>query len=172
MFDGFLLHIVMFVLPLMLANLSHMICIKLDLFPSLAQPISERYFGESKTYRGFVLLTVFTAAYCVAMVYLFTLKFVPFAMVVGAVLGFVYALAELPNSFMKRRLNIESGQQGKRKWLQLFVDKLDSLLVLIPVYYVIIDISIIQVIFLLLLSFLIHVFLSFTVWKLGLKKNW
>ena len=153
MCDGFLLPIVMFVLPLVLANLSHMICIKLDLFPSLARPISERHFGESKTYRGFVLLTVFTAAYCVAMVYLSKLKFVPFAMVVGAVLGFVYALAELPNSFMKRRLNIEIGQQGQCKWLQLFVDKFYVLFVLISVYYVIIYISIIQVIFLFLLSF-------------------
>jgi hypothetical protein len=122
MLDGFLIHIVTFVLPLMLANLSHMVCIKLDLFPKLARPIAVRYFGESKTYRGFILLILFTAFYCVSLVYLFSFSFDSFAVVVGAVLGFGYTLGELPNSFVKRRLNIESGRHGKWKWLQLIVD--------------------------------------------------
>ena len=172
MLDGFELHIVTFVLPLMMANLSHMVCIKLDLFPQLARPIAVRYFGESKTYRGFILLILFTAFYCVSLVYLFSFSFDSFAVVVGAVLGFGYALGELPNSFVKRRLNIESGGHGKWKWLQLIVDKIDSLIVLIPVYYIISDISFIQAVFLFLLSFSIHVVLSFIIWKLGLKKNW
>jgi hypothetical protein len=170
MLDGFLIHIVTFVLPLMLANLSHMVCIKLDLFPKLARPIAVRYFGESKTYRGFILLILFTAFYCVSLVYLFSFSFDSFAVVVGAVLGFGYTLGELPNSFVKRRLNIESGRHGKWKWLQLIVDKIDILIILISVHYVILYISFIQAVFLFLLSFAIHVILSFTVWKLGLNR--
>lgn len=76
--------------------------------------MAARYFAESKTYRGFILFIVFTVFYCVSLVYLFS-----FTVFVGAVLGFSYALGELLNSYVKRSLNIESGRQGKWRWLLL-----------------------------------------------------
>ena len=55
--------------------------------------------------------------------------------------------------------------------MQLVIDKLDSLIFLIPVYYVISSISMVHSIILFIGSFVLHVFVSYLVWKLGLKKN-
>ena len=60
MLDGFFVHIQSFVIPLLFANLLHMVCIKLNVLPILARPISMRWFGYGKTFRGFILLTIFT----------------------------------------------------------------------------------------------------------------
>ena len=47
----------------------------------------------------------------------------------GAIVGLVYRLAELPNSFIKRRLGIEAGGSSHSWsgfWLQFLTDHLDS----------------------------------------------
>ena len=47
----------------------------------------------------------------------------------GAFFGLTYSLFELPNSFIKRRLGVKSGQEAdKNKWLFFFMDKSDSAL--------------------------------------------
>lgn len=48
----------------------------------------------------------------------------------GALLGFAYVLFELPNSFLKRRLDIPSGETGSGAvgLLFFFIDQIDSLL--------------------------------------------
>ena len=46
----------------------------------------------------------------------------------GAIVGLVYRLAELPNSFIKRRLGIEAGGSAVLVWvlLAILTDHLDS----------------------------------------------
>jgi len=170
MLDGFFVHIQSFVIPLLFANLLHMVCIKLNVLPILARPISMRWFGYGKTFRGFILLTIFTGFFAWGVAQ-FNASSPSDQLVIGMILGFVYALGELPNSYIKRRLEIGSGKQGTRKYLQLVIDKLDSLIFLMPVYYVISSISMVHSIILFIGSFVLHVFVSYLVWKLGLKKN-
>ena len=120
MLKGFEEHIILFVLPLTLANLLHMLVVKLDLFSLLAKPVSMRLFGAGKTYRGFVLLPFFTALLCGVGGYLFYAELTVTTFMLGALLGLVYAIGELPNSFVKRQLKIKSGAHGAYRWLQLF----------------------------------------------------
>lgn len=49
------------------------------------------------------------------------------AWLAGAICGLTYCLAELPNSFAKRRLGISPGMRVRRnRWLQYLIDQADS----------------------------------------------
>lgn len=164
-------HIFAFVLPLFCSNVLHMLIVKRGWLSALEIPISERLFGPSKTYRGFAVLMVLTAL-CST---LFSMINYPDSVLtpgsMGLVLGFAYALGELPNSFIKRRRGIASGQKGERPFLQLLFDKSDSLVVMLIPYTLLMDIRWFQSLVLFALSFAIHLSFSWLFWKLNLKRS-
>ena len=109
-----------------------------DLFPfsKMNIPASSRLFGANKIIRGFVTLPLANAlSHAVASAtterYSAYGTFLVFEspIVSGAIVGLVYRLAELPNSFIKRRLGIEAGGSSQ-SWsgfcLQFLTDHLDS----------------------------------------------
>ena len=106
-----------------------------DLFRKLAVPIDRGItigdhwlFGPNKTWRGVVVMTCGTAIGA-ALLFPITppapLGTVERA-VAGALMGLSYTLAELPNSFVKRRLGIAPGEVTGR--VQELADLADSVL--------------------------------------------
>ncbi|NNL86764.1 MAG: CDP-archaeol synthase [Myxococcales bacterium] len=134
-------------LPLLGGGLVHGICLRYDLFPRLATPIDrgarlggKPIFGSHKTFRGPLAMVVGTAL--TLWIQARWLHEVPAARhlelfdygatspwFLGAALGLGAALAELPNSFVKRRLGVAPGgaSKGARVAVFYFVDQVDLL---------------------------------------------
>lgn len=107
---------------------------KTSVFELLNQPIQTKLFGANKKWRGLVslplamvlsvyilhfieLLTPFPAANLILFSDFNLLEF-------GLLVGFIFNLSELPNSFIKRRLAIPPGDESSK--LFYFVDHMDS----------------------------------------------
>jgi len=131
--------------PILIAGLVHVAVITFDLAPALARPIDagrrwrgRPVFGSNKTWRGFVVMPAATAITIAAQQSLAArfarlaaiaplARGAPQAWIVGAICGTAYVLAELPNSFVKRRLGIAPGTSAPRaRAAQYVVDQLDS----------------------------------------------
>jgi CDP-2,3-bis-(O-geranylgeranyl)-sn-glycerol synthase len=131
--------------PILLAGLAHVAVITLDLAPGLAQPIDagrrwrgRPLLGSNKTWRGFVVMPSASAITIAAQQILAARsprlaavaplrRRAPPAWIVGAICGAAYVVAELPNSFVKRRLGIAPGTSAPRaRVAQYLVDQLDS----------------------------------------------
>ena len=130
------------VAPILAAGLLHVAVIALDLGPSLARPVDggrgpggRPLFGRNKTWRGFVVMPIATALTVVARDALLARAPVrrryPRApsWLIGAACGAAYVLAELPNSFLKRRLGIAPGGRTRHVPVaQYLSDQLDSVI--------------------------------------------
>ena len=128
-------HILVVVLPLVISNTLHMLLVKFSRLKALSKPISDKYFGKNKTWRGFVFLMVVNALLVFTIVELFGLNFNN-AAALGALLGFTYLLFELPNSLMKRKLGVEPGEKHRRyRYFFSWIDKSDSAFGLCLVYF-------------------------------------
>jgi len=134
------------ILPVVLAGLGHVLVLKLKIVTGLAVPLDggrrwrgQPLFGENKTWRDVVLMTALTAVftrvqhgYCrqrrgavVSVVNDYSAS----PWLCGAIMGLCYCLAELPNSFAKRRLGIPPGKSTRCGALaQYVVDQTDSVL--------------------------------------------
>jgi hypothetical protein len=134
--------------PVIFAGALHIAAIRLNLCPSLARISldggltfrSRRIFGDNKTLRGLVLMVAFTIFTTAAEAALAAhvewareitprqlLSAGPFKW--GALLGLGYVLGELPNSFLKRQIDIAPGAPGSGFLAPVFwiVDQIDSL---------------------------------------------
>ena len=106
-----------------------MVAVKINLLPFLKIPLNEKLFGKNKTWRGIILMCLFSIpGVLLAQKLDNSLGFSDanlFLLSIG--LGLGYTLSELPNSFFKRRLNIAEGKTSdKHKWLQIIIDQGDS----------------------------------------------
>ncbi|MDF1664701.1 MAG: CDP-archaeol synthase [Planctomycetota bacterium] len=134
--------------PVIIAGVLHMILAKLNVLSVLKVPLDrgkewreKRIFGDNKTWRGVVLMIVLTmAAYEIqtwsyrASDFVRGLAYYDYDAVnsyfAGFMLGLGYILAELPNSFVKRRLDIKAGKgdKGLKGKIFMVVDQGDSVL--------------------------------------------
>jgi CDP-archaeol synthase len=133
--------------PVLIAGLVHVAVITLNLAPELARPIDagrrwrgRPLLGSNKTWRGFVVMPAATAITIAAQQALAARsphgaalaplrRGAPAAWIVGAICGAAYVIAELPNSFVKRRLGIAPGTSApKARVAQYVVDQLDSVI--------------------------------------------
>lgn len=140
--------------PVAIAGILHMVVVKANLFAALKVPLDggrtlggKPIFGENKTWRGLLFMIGASAALAAAQ----GLAWGPWAAraqaepfpfaglkhgfaggyaLVGAVLGLGYALGELPNSFVKRRIAIEPGKTslGAIGAAFLVIDQADSVI--------------------------------------------
>jgi hypothetical protein len=125
------------VAPVLLAGLAHVGVLKANLLGRLAMPLDaggswrgRPIFGANKTWRGPVVMTLGTA---LTTRLLHVLHPPPWQARIGsdwtcgAVVGLAYVLAELPNSFVKRRLRVPPGGRSRRLGgVQYVVDQADS----------------------------------------------
>jgi hypothetical protein len=116
--------------PLLLAAVAQGVCIKYDWFKILKRPLDmgrtyrgRRIFGDHKTWRG-VLINVFGCSLgaliqgrLLAQVsfppWLPLLDYDRHALLAGILLGAGMSFGELPNSFLKRQMEIPPGAQRK-----------------------------------------------------------
>lgn len=183
------------ILPLVLAGISNMIWVKLPWFQAWRVPMDQgrywrdgrRILGDNKTWKGFVGMIIMTALWL--QVFELLAKTQPWAAALsllpfrhwpglmgwfyGALWGLSYVLAELPNSFIKRRLGIEPGQtgQGMLGFLFTLLDQSDSVLGCLLAMQMFYRSSWIDSLAILILATALHYLTNLLLFVLGLKKR-
>ncbi len=173
--------IVYFILPLLLTSvIHHFIVIRYHLFSTLAYPVDfsqklfkQPLFGKTKTFRGFIVLILVNGLLTWLFSYLFPdIKFNINALYAGMVLGFGYALGEIPNSFLKRRFLIKESAKGKGilGGFFSFFDHFDSVLGATIALFFIYKVNIQLFISLILIGGLIHYLVDLVLYQIGYKR--
>ncbi|MBP5261993.1 MAG: CDP-archaeol synthase [Clostridiales bacterium] len=182
-------------LPTILAGIFNMIWIKLPILKVLKKPIDggrdfadgKRIFGDNKTWKGiagYVLLNiVFTVLWglvcrnpSVASWDFFYLEHdstLNYNLLVGSLLGLGYSLFELPNSFLKRRLDITPGKTIKGFWkvFFIFLDQADSIFGVAIVVWIFHDIGILLYLGFVAVGAVTHIVLNMLLYFAHLRKN-
>ncbi len=174
-YENFLFSLTL-ILPLVISGFLHMFIVKKNLFSVLNKPISVDLFGRNKTYRGFVAMPVLTYIGLLCSNWISYFKNHQFNQVqilsLGLLLGLFYALFELPNSWMKRRLNIEPGKTpNKNKALFIFIDQADSVMGCLFAYALFMDLTILTVVFVIFLGPSLHLMVNFVLYLFKLRKE-
>ena len=172
--NEFKVHILMFIIPGVIGNVAHMFLVKKDLLSFFAKPVSVALFGKNKTLRGFIFLPVAIGMVCLLDSFIWG----PFGndylsdFLIGVGLGLAYMLAELPNSYVKRSRGIAPGESSaKFSITQLIIDKSDSLIGACVFYYFVMNITREEILLLFLISFGLHVSISYLLVFVKLKKS-
>jgi hypothetical protein len=139
-------------IPIVIGGVLHMVVVSRQLWPQYAVPIYTPWLGANKTWRGMIAVPLLTAfgALCLwpvnTCLNLTILSQNLFALLsAGFLAGIGYVLAELPNSFIKRRLGIGAGEVPTRgKYLVILADQLDSGIGFSLAYYWYLQLSIEQ----------------------------
>lgn len=167
--------------PVLAAGLiHHFLVVRYNWLPSLKKPLDggltwrgRRLLGDSKTFRGFLIVTVCSGLFMFLVSPFITipLKHSPFLS--GSLLGFGYSLLELPNSFLKRRMGIREGAfaKGRSKPLWAILDQTDSViggLLFLPAVY---TPSWRLIVVLFLVGTLLHVAIDGCLYRFGYKKG-
>ena len=107
---------------------------KTPLFQLLNIPIQTQWFGANKKWRGLVSLpfAMLVSVYLISFIEQVipnipqdAILFSSFNLLeFGLLVGFIFNLSELPNSFIKRRLDIPPGDESSK--IFYFVDHMDS----------------------------------------------
>ncbi len=123
-------------IPIVFGGVMHMVAVKRHWLPGLVRPVSPSCFGANKTWRGMLLVPIYSGAGALILWPLMWLQpqWLPSALQGGATLlvagmagGLGYVLAELPNSFIKRRLGVAPGATPQRhRSLYILADQVDS----------------------------------------------
>jgi hypothetical protein len=128
------LNLLWLALALFIAGVIEAFLWKTSFFQLLNQPIQVDLFGANKKWRALISLPLAMAisVYLLHFVEI-SLPSLPREAILfsnfnllefGLLVGFVFNLSELPNSFIKRRLNIPPGDESSK--LFYFVDHMDS----------------------------------------------
>lgn len=90
----------------------------------------------------------------------------------GLCCGLAFMLAELPNSFIKRQLDIAPGQAPTNPWLKpviLLMDRLDSVIGALLILSLLVPVSLATWLWVLLLGPVLHALFSIAMYALGIK---
>jgi CDP-archaeol synthase len=178
-------------LPLLIGLALHGFCIKYDLLAFLYYPIDrgrkfcgKRIFGDNKTYRGLVVVSLGTAIgfamqslllhqiASIRSVELFDYAFFK-SVALGAAIGVAAMLSELPNSFIKRQFEIAPGTAAKGwKSIIFYVyDQIDFLLGAWLVLASVVPVTVTRVLFSSGLLLVAHQIMSSVGYALGMRKT-
>jgi CDP-2,3-bis-(O-geranylgeranyl)-sn-glycerol synthase len=174
--------------PLLLGLACHGLCIRFGWLRGLARPIDagvilrgRRLFGDNKTYRGVAAVALGTAAGVALQVLLHWLGVArglelldydrPAAVALGLALGAAAMLGELPNSLLKRQLDIAPGAAGGGIAGVLFyvLDQVDMLLGLWVVLGLAVGITAARVLWSAVFLFITHQLLTVVGYWLGMR---
>lgn len=147
----------------------------------------KRIFGDNKTWEGVIgyimFNTVFTVLWgllCGAagfehldFFYASHKNTVLYNLLIGVLLGIAYALFELPNSFLKRRLGITPGKtiSGPLKAFFVFLDQADSLFGCVLVVWCFYDLGLPLYLLYVLIGAATHIIINMLLYFAGLRKN-
>jgi len=164
-------HLIIVIMPLIFSNTLHMLVVKKDLFHYLSKPISAALFGKNKTWRGLIFVPICNAFLLMIINEIFQFKFTN-TFYLGLILGVSYMLFELPNSYMKRKLGIQPGEQHEKYKIPFaLIDKMDSAFGIAFTYCMMDYINIQYAIILFLCGSLTHILISKILVLIKIKKK-
>jgi hypothetical protein len=173
-----------------LAGIVHVLWLRSRLSKQLAWPVDgglhfrqRRLLGNNKRFCGFLALPPAAAAAFVVLAGMFDLTSGgsvprPWALtlseyaVLGMFCGFAFMLAELPNSFLKRQLDIAPGEAPTNLGLRILtflIDRYDSIMGALIALSLIVPVSLATWVWVLLLGPVVHALFSIAMFALGLK---
>jgi CDP-archaeol synthase len=178
-------------LPLLVGLALHGFFIKYDVLAFLCRPIDrgrkfrgKRIFGDNKTYRGVVVVSLgtvlgfglqsllFHRLASVRSVELFDYAFFK-SVTLGGAVGVAAMLSELPNSFIKRRFEIAPGRAAKGWKAVIFYvyDQIDFLLGAWLALAVVVPVTVGRVLFSAGLLLVAHQLMSSAGYALGMRRT-
>jgi hypothetical protein len=177
--------------PLLIGLALHGFCIKYDALAFLRRPIDrgrkfrgKRIFGDNKTYRGVVVVSLGTAVgfglqslllhriASIRGIELFDYAFFK-SVALGAAVGVAAMLSELPNSFIKRRFEIAPGSAAKgwKRMVFYVYDQIDFLVGSWLVLATVIPVTVERVMFSAGLLLVAHQLMSSAGYALGMRRT-
>ena len=171
---------ILLMLPLIFSGSLHMLIVARGWFSITAVPLQLTWFGRNKTWRGILVMLVLTIPG--VMLTQSLEPYLPFvaqaslnghnAILLGLALGLGYVLPELPNSYLKRRLNIQPGERsGRHTVLFSFIDQADSALGCALVYALLLSPPLAVLAWTVALGPLVHVIINLLLFSAGLRKQ-
>jgi len=177
--------------PVLLGLTAHGICIKFGWLNFLVHAVDggaefrgKRVFGANKTWRGIAAMALGTAlGSAIQAIWLHNYESVRAlelfdyslskALPVGLLMGLACGLSELPNSFIKRQLDIAPGATASG-WINAIFYILDQVDFLVGIWIVlafVVEISLIRIIYSFVFLFVTHQVISFLGYLLGMRKT-
>ena len=190
-----LLKMYLTILPLSLSGIINMLFTKTQFYKRHNRPIDnhrnwkdgKRIFGDNKTWIGFISMIVISiiihviVGACIDMLhinhmselYLLCDNTVLYNLIFGLLAGFLYMIAELPNSFIKRRLDIASGKtdKGIKGVIFFIIDQIDSLVGIAFLFCIIAKISVWKAVQYIILGAITHIGINLVLYALKIRKN-
>jgi CDP-diacylglycerol--serine O-phosphatidyltransferase len=174
----YFIRIFLLTLPLIFGGILHMVAVKWDILSYLKKPLHQRLFGSNKTWRGFLIMPLATwpgVYFSSQLEILFETSTPVFQnhslVIVSLLLGLAYCLAELPNSFIKRRLGVKEGQTSERfKLFFIILDQADSVIGCLVAYAIILDMDKLTFWGTLLAGTFIHLFFNYSLYLMKLDR--
>lgn len=160
------------IFPMIISNVLHMLVVKKNIWEGLTIPICASCFGKNKTWRGFILLPLLNGIVLFLLCLIYPVFSIGTGFLVGIILGLAYLICELPNSYLKRRLGISSGEKAKKNaWIFHLLDKTDSSLGVSLVSYFLLHLNIVEAIQLFFVAIFTHIFFSGLLVFIKIKKR-
>lgn len=147
----------------------------------------KRIFGDNKTWKGLFGYIVLNIIFSVLFGYIWNITNLEkynffymnhentflFNVLIGFLLGLGYSLFELPNSFIKRRLDIKPGKttSGFKKIFFIILDQADSVFGIALVVWLFYPIGIWIYLFYIVLGTVTHLLVNMLLYFLHLRKN-
>lgn len=185
-----------FLLPVILGGICNMLYLRLPWVQRWNAPMDggrldrdgKRLLGDHKTWQGFFGMIVLTALWMTFFVFidsrfdwahrLAVVNYRPWrfplqALMNGGLLGFGYVLLELPNSYIKRRIDIAPGKnaRGGIGLLFLFLDQADSVAGCLLLMLVFFRPRPAEVLTIFIIGVGIHYIVNILLYMVGLKKQ-
>ncbi len=187
------MYITLFV-PIIAGIINSLFC-KSNILLFLKKPIDnniklsdgERLFGDNKTWKGFIGYIFFNIIVSIIFGFIWNITNLEkynyfyfnhnntflYNVLIGFLLGFFYALFELPNSFFKRRLKIMPGKtiNGFLKYFFIFLDQADSIFGLALVVWMFYPIGIINYLLFIFIGAFTHIMINILLYIFHIRKN-
>lgn len=180
-------------IPMIIAGILNMLFVKTPLYKRINRPIDggrtlrdgKRIFGENKTWAGFFGMIIFGAAAqtILGLVCMGFPELCPiysrfgntplFNLAAGAAMGLAYVLFELPNSLVKRRLDIPSGKtvRGFKGAVFFVIDQVDSLFGVAGVFAMLFPMTVLEYFAYILLGAGTHIAINTLLYATRIRKN-
>jgi hypothetical protein len=176
--------------PLFLVAIAHGFCMKYDWLSWLKRPLDlggrfrgRRIFGDQKTWRGLTISVVFCTLGTLIQAWLQGKGYLPpwillldyrkHRYIAGILLGLGMTVGELPNSFIKRQLDIPPGmrKEGLVGIAFFLFDQVDLTMGIWIFLFFLVRPSLLMVSWSFLLTFVLHVAISSVGYLAGMRKT-
>ena len=182
--------ILFFLSPLILVAIANGLCIKYDWLDRLKRPLDlghsyrgRRIFGDHKSWRGLLINVVFCTLGTMIQGWLQNRGYFPpwlllldyrdYGHFLGIILGLGVTFGELPNSFLKRQLEILPGKKKKGPLGAAFFlfDQVDLIIGIWVFFFFLIRPSPVLFLWSIVLTGVFHVIISIVGYLLGMRKT-